>query len=109
MHGRPGVVHRGRERVLGRAPVVQRHHCAAAAARKLATQTVVGFQPADDEAAAVQVQQRRHGLVRVGVQARGPRRAVGRGQGEVFDAIQRHPRQVQHLGAHGVRTARVGH
>ena len=108
-HRCPGVVDRGRERVFGRTPVVQRHHRAAAAPRQLAAQAVVRFQPADDEAAAVKVQQGRHRLVRVGVQACRQRRAVGSGQAEVFDAGQRHARQVQHLGAHGIGAARVGH
>mmetsp|Transcript_5237 Transcript_5237/g.19603 ORF Transcript_5237/g.19603 Transcript_5237/m.19603 type:complete len:289 (+) Transcript_5237:1973-2839(+) len=97
----PGIVHRGREAMLGCEPVVQRHHGRATAQAELAAQAVVGFQVADREAAAVQIEQhRQHGVARR-VQPRGPA-----GDFEVRHAGQRCARQVEDLGAHPVGDAR---
>ena len=49
------VVGRGRERMLGREPVVHGAHDRAGARRDLAAQRIVGLEIADDEAAAVEI------------------------------------------------------
>jgi len=53
-----GVIQAGRERVLGREPVVHRHHARAGPVRHPAAERVVGLHVADNPAAAVQVDQR---------------------------------------------------
>jgi hypothetical protein len=100
-------VHGGREAVLRRQPVVERHHRGAAAQRELAAQAVVGLESADREAAAVQVEQ--HGGDRAvrRVQARAQRVAVARLESQRLDTRQRRARQVQHLGAGEVGGARL--
>ncbi len=62
--------------MLGRQAVVQRDDRMPAAQRNLAAQAVVGFQAADDEAAAMQEQQAGARRVVNGIQARGARQAV---------------------------------
>ena len=90
-----------RARAGSRAPPPRRR-----CARELAAQAVVGLQAADDEAAAVQVQQQRQPAVRRRVQPRAQRGAAGGRQREVLDPRQRGAWWFQHLGRGFVGGAR---
>ena len=83
------VVHRAWEGGLGAHPVIDRDHGAAAAIAQLAAQHVVRVEVADDEPAAVEIDQtRQHGI---GGSAGGPVAAAGDG------AARAGHRQVAHL------------
>ena len=82
------VLGRGRELVLGRQPVVDRHHHASRAVGDRATRRVVGVETADDPTPAVEVDERgerRRGRVLRPVDAHG-NRAFGAGHGAVLHA-----------------------
>ena len=97
LHDRPAIVDRGRKLLFGCESVVERQHRCATAQTQLPAQTVMGFQIADGEAAAMQVKQQRQSVGCRGIEPC-RQRAGSPGQMQVFDAGQWRPRQVEDLG-----------
>ena len=88
--GGEAVVDGGRERRLGREPVVDRQHDDVGLAADPAALVVVGVEVADDEAAAVEEHQRRERARRPrGGRARAAERPAGEVEHEVLDRARR--------------------
>jgi hypothetical protein len=104
MHGRGKAV-------LGGQPIVHSHHGAAAQVAEFPAQHVVRGKAANGEAAAVQKHQRGQqagvGQALRGIQAHGDGVAVTRWHMKVLHTGQLAHRHLQHLGASGIRLARL--
>ena len=105
------IVHRGREFVLRRQPVIDRHDGAPRARAEIAAGEIVAFQAADDPAAAMVIhdcrQQARHGARRPVNADAG--RAGGTGQGAIEDGAHRRGVAAQQLHEGVVVLARLDH
>ena len=106
----PSVINCGREAVLRSQPVVERDHRALPQQAELAAQHIVGIEPADGKAAAMEIQQSRQSLRAVRrVKPCRHEMAVAGGNMQGLNLVDRRRRQVQQGSTRLVEGPRLVH